>query len=365
MTQLVSPPSQSTESTASGAPDAERVNPQTVVLDVSGMMCAGCVSTVEKKLSQCEGVLGATVNLVTEVAAVECTPEADGAAIAQTLTDAGYPSKPRQAKDATGLSAEAKWLAKQEQAQEDQVSRLWVAAVLLVLSTLGHLQHLNLSDSLKVLTSFPVISTLWFHAGLATATLLFPARKILIAGFQGARRGAPNMNTLVSLGALSAYLTSVVALIFPQLGWDCFFDEPVMLLSFILLGRTLEQRARFQSAGSLRSLISLQPALARLVSRSEPTSSVQIPVDQVEVGEWLQVLPGEKVPVDGVITIGETTIDESLLTGESIPVRKHVGGRDLCRYAQSVRCDYATGHPYRSRDHAGSNDSASRNSANS
>jgi Cu2+-exporting ATPase len=289
------------------------------------MMCAGCVSTVEKKLSQCEGVLGATVNLVTEVAAVECMPDADSAAIAQTLTDAGYPSKPRQAKDATGLSAEAKWLAKQEQEQEDQASRLWVAAVLLILSTLGHLQHLNLSDSLKALTSFPVISTLWFHAGLATVTLLFPARKILIAGFQGAQRGAPNMNTLVSLGALSAYITSVVALIFPQLGWDCFFDEPVMLLSFILLGRTLEQRARFQSAGSLRSLIALQPALARLVSRSEPTSSVQIPVDQVEVGEWLQVLPGEKVPVDGMITLGETTIDESLLTGESIPVRKHVG----------------------------------------
>ncbi|MEM8503069.1 MAG: heavy metal translocating P-type ATPase [Cyanobacteria bacterium P01_D01_bin.1] len=354
MPQLAPRPSQPTEtalnSSNAGPPSSEQVNQpvktQTVVLDVAGMMCAGCVSTVEKKLSQCEGVLGATVNLVTEVAAVECTPKADGEAIAQALTDAGYPAKPRQAADNTGLSAEAKWLAKQEQTQENRANRLWVAAILLILSTLGHLQHFNLSDSFRSLITIPVISTLWFHAALATITLLFPARKILVAGFQGVQRGAPNMNTLVSLGALSAYLTSVVALVLPQLGWDCFFDEPVMLLSFILLGRTLEQRARFQSAGSLRSLIALQPALARLVPQPEtadadpspslsgqsgnrsaasPTGSVQIPVDQVEVGEWLQVLPGEKVPVDGVVTLGETTIDESLLTGESIPVRKQPG----------------------------------------
>ncbi len=318
-------PAHASDTPASTAP----ADTQAIVFDVTGMMCAGCVSTVEKKLTQCDGVLSATVNLVTEVAAVSCTGEVDGETLAQILTDAGYPSKLRQSEDDLGLSAEADWLAKQEQAQQNQTSQLAIASVLLILSILGHLQHLNLGDSLSSLLAIPVISTLWFHAALATLTLLFPARKILADGFKGIRRGTPNMNTLVSLGALSAYTTSVAALIFPQLGWECFFDEPVMLLSFILLGRTLEQRARFQSAGALRSLISLQPALARLVPQPDldkpedaSTASVQIPVNQVQVGEWLQVLPGEKVPVDGTITIGETTLDESMLTGESVPVKK-------------------------------------------
>ena len=328
MTQLTLPPQPTQPKNNAGL--------ETIVLDVEGMMCAACVSAVEKKLAQCEGVATATVNLVTEVAAVSCRPEADPQALAQTLTDAGYPSKIRESEGSDPLAAEADWLARQQQSQQNQMSQLAIASILLVLSTVGHLQHFSWAQ-----ISIPVISTLWFHAALATLTLIFPARKILIEGTQGALRGSPNMNTLVSLGALSAYGTSLAALLFPSLGWECFFDEPVMLLSFILLGRTLEQRARFQAAGSLRSLIALQPTLARLVpapanndspssdrANTEPateTAGVQIPANQVQVGEWLRVLPGEKVPVDGVISLGQTTLDESMLTGESMPVVKQPG----------------------------------------
>ncbi len=314
---------------------------ETIVLDVEGMMCAGCVSTVEKKLAQCEGVIQARVNLVTEVAAVDCGAEADFAAIAQTLTAAGYPSKLRAANAQSPLAAETEWLERKEQSQKNQTRQLAVAALLLILSTIGHLQHFTWAQTfpspnfgpLSVLITplITVLTSLWFHGALATLTLLFPARKILIDGFAGVRRGAANMNTLVSLGALSAYFTSVAALLLPALGWECFFDEPVMLLSFILLGRTLEQRARFQAASSLRSLIALQPTFARLVpeptSTAQPsaTTGVQIPANQVQVGEWLCVLPSEKVPVDGVIAQGQTTVDESMLTGESLPVVKQIG----------------------------------------
>ena len=300
---------------------------QTAVLDVEGMMCAGCVSTVEKKLSQCEGVVAATVNLVTEVAAVEYAASANPQAIAQTLTDAGYPSTLRKEEDTNELNAETEWLARKESEQQKQRQQLAIASGLLVLSTIGHLQHIEaLSPWTKALQQIPIVNTLWFHGALATLVLLFPARQILVEGFQGARRGAPNMNTLVSLGALSAYTTSLAALIFPQLGWECFFDEPVMLLSFILLGRTLEQRARFQAAGSLRSLIALQPALARLIpDLSNPQADVRIPASQVKVGERLRVLPGEKVPVDGAVTEGKTAVDESMLTGESVAVIKQAG----------------------------------------
>ncbi len=327
MTQLVAP----TTTPSKANRKSESMPPETVVLDVQGMMCAGCVSTVEKKLARCEGVLSATVNLVTEVAAVDCTVKADPQAIAQSLTDAGYPSKIRSSDSNSPLAAEADWLLRKEQAQRDQKKQVAIALALLVLSTIGHLEHFNWADGFSI----PILSTLWFHAALATLTLIFPARKILIEGFQGARRGSPNMNTLVSLGAVSAYSTSVVALIFPSLGWECFFDEPVMLLSFILLGRTLEQRARFQAASSLRSLIALQPTLAQLVPApdlSEPdnpqaanATGVQIPASQVQVGEWLRVLPSEKIPVDGAIALGQTTVDESMLTGESLPVVKQPG----------------------------------------
>ena len=303
------------------------ISTQTAILDVEGMMCAGCVSAVEKKLLQCEGVLAATVNLVTEVAAIEFAASDDPQAIAQALTDAGYPSKLRQEDDARELNAETEWLARKEGEQQTQRQQLAIASGLLVLSTLGHLQHVEaLSRWTEPVQQIPIVNTLWFHGTLATLVLLFPARQILVEGFQGARRGAPNMNTLVSLGALSAYATSLVALVFPQLGWECFFDEPVMLLSFILLGRTLEQRARFQAAGSLRSLIALRPAIARLIlDPSNPQADVRVPTSQIKAGEWLRVLPGEKVPVDGVLVEGKTTVDESMLTGESVAIVKRPG----------------------------------------
>ncbi|MEM9150864.1 MAG: cation transporter, partial [Cyanobacteria bacterium P01_F01_bin.3] len=276
---------------------------ETIVLDVEGMMCAGCVSSVEKKLAQCEGVTKATVNLVTEVAAVDCLPSADPHQIAQALTEAGYPSTLRQTKglsDNPGLQAETDWLQRKEAAQKNQTTQLAIAGTLLLLSTLGHLQHLSFASSspFKAWLELPIISTLWFHGALATLTLLFPARTILIEGFQGIQRKSPNMNTLVSLGALSAYVTSLAALLFPRLGWECFFDEPVMLLSFILIGRALEQRAQFQAARSLRSLIALQPTLARLTTNPSSSSStpstieqptdVKIPASQVQIGEWLR-----------------------------------------------------------------------------
>ncbi len=296
---------------------------RSLVLDVGGMKCAGCVRAVEKQLQACEGVLSATVNLVTEVAVVETI--ADGAVdptlLSDRLTQAGFPAQLRNhSEDAdAGL---ADWLARKQQENRVQAGRLAIALLLLALSTLGHLRHV---DGWAV----PVLSDLWFHGLLATGTLLFPARSILVEGWQGLRHGTPNMNTLVALGAMSAYLASGVALIWPHLGWECFFDEPVMLLSFILLGRTLEQRARFRATDALRSLMALQPTKARLIptpgADGATQSGVEIPANVVQVGEWLQVLPGETIPADGVIETGQTTVNEAMLTGESMPVEKQPG----------------------------------------
>ncbi|MEY3297808.1 MAG: putative copper-transporting ATPase PacS [Cyanobacteriota bacterium] len=295
---------------------------ETLVLRVQGMMCAGCVRTVEKRLSQVEGVVSATVNLVTEVAVVETeagrlTPED----LATMVTEAGFPTTPR-ALGGDSTDDLKTWVERKREEQRQQIQRLALALGLLGLSTLGHLKHFGW-------LTVPVLSDLWFHGILATVTLIGPAREILVDGWQGMRRLAPNMNTLVALGSGSAYLASLVALAFPGLGWECFFDEPVMLLSFILLGRTLEQRARFRAADALRSLVELQPSVARLIA--DPTASetaqtgVEVPASYVQTGEWVQVLPGEKIPADGVIVTGQSTVDEAMLTGESIPVLKQPG----------------------------------------
>lgn len=297
----------------------------TYVFDVQGMKCAGCVRSVERQLTNSEGVVSATVNLVTEVALVETSADqtVDPKALADRLTQVGFPTQLR----GTAASGQVEtglldWLARRQQEQRDQWGRLGVALGLLALSSLGHLKHLSG-------VSFPVLSDLWFHGILATVVLVLPAREILVDGWQGLRRGAPTMNTLVALGTLSAYTASVVAFLWPSLGWECFFDEPVMLLSFILLGRTLEQRARFRASDALRSLVALQPQTARLIALSEnaasSSSGIQVPASVVQVGEWLQVLPGETIPADGRIEVGQTTVDESMVTGESLPMPKQPG----------------------------------------
>ncbi len=305
-------------------PETTTINhspPETITLDVSGMKCAGCVKAVERQLTQQTGVISARVNLATEVATVECqTNQIDPNTLAQKLTDNGFPTKPRL--DTSETDAAKKQTERHRQEIKQQIWRIAIASLLLILSGIGHLGHF-------LGVEIPILGNIWFHAALATLALLLPGREIIIDGARSMLRNAPNMNTLVGLGAVTAYTASIVALLFPQLGWECFFDEPVMILGFILLGKTLEQQARYRAASTLHSLIALQPATARLVpppnGENNSAESLEIPASRVKVGEYLQVLPGEKFPVDGEICDGKTTVDESMLTGESIPVVKEFG----------------------------------------
>lgn len=326
--QLVPAVKQSTPTSPSNPLPAH----ETITLDVTGMKCAGCVKAVENQLTQQLGVLSACVNLVTEVAVVECEPgQVDSERLAQILTDAGFPTQSRapQTSEFGSSNVDRDLVARRRQESQQQLVRLSIATILLLLSAIGHLQQFGG-------WTIPGLSNIWFHCGLATAALLGPGRSMAIDGWRGLRRNAPNMNTLVSLGTITAYLTSLLALLVPQLGWECFFDEPVMLVGFILLGRTLEQQARSRAAGAFQSLLALQPRVARLIKADEPNamadltafslrSAIDIPVDQVRLGEWLQVLPGDQIPVDGEVVAGQTTVDESVLTGEALPVQKQPG----------------------------------------
>lgn len=296
---------------------------ETLMLDVGGMKCAGCVKAVENQLLRQPGVITATVNLVTEAAMVECEPGVDPKALADKLSETGFPTQLRytegETDDVVLTPAE-----RQQQETQRQLRQVIIAATLLLLSAIGHLDHFGW-------ISVPGSDNIWLHWGLATLALIGPGSPILTDGWRGLRHNMPNMNTLVGLGTLTAYTASFVALLFPNVGWECFFDEPVMLVGFILLGRALEQHARSRATGAFQSLIALQPAVARLVTSAQTNPSlsdqavVEIPASRVKVGEWMRVLPGEKMPVDGEIMAGQTTVDESMLTGEAVPVLKQLG----------------------------------------
>ncbi|MEY2976554.1 MAG: heavy metal translocating P-type ATPase [Prochlorotrichaceae cyanobacterium] len=298
-----------------------------IALAVEGMKCAGCVSAVERRLRKQPGVFAASVNLVTKVAAVDYNPEqVTGEQLAETLTAIGFPSQRRDQQPSAPLGDDG------EAAARDrflgQLTQLSIAIVLLIFSSIGHLEA-------WLQWQIPLLDSLELHGLLATLTLLFPARPIWLNGWQGLRHGIPNMNTLVGLGAWSAYLASSVAFFFPHLQWECFFDEPVMLLGFILLGRTLEEQARYEAGSALRKLLHLCPAQAKLLVSATAANLnelpedtllncpvMEVPSDRLRVGEWVRVLPGEKFPVDGRILVGQGTVDESMLTGESLPVVK-------------------------------------------
>lgn len=304
---------------------------QTLALDVGGMKCAGCVRVVEQALTKSRGVTSAVVNLATEVARVEYNPSlVTPDALAQTLSEAGFPAQPRTFGQRLNESHQTNLAEQRRQELRQQYWNLAIALVLLLLSVVGHV-----GEWFGI--SWPWLSDLRMHAGLATAALIFPGRAMLVEGWQGIQRRSPNMNTLVSLGAVTAYVTSLVALAVPRLGWECFFDEPVMIVGFILLGRTLEQIARNRAALAFRSLLSLQPRVARLVppqtispehlehSSVTAATAIEIPADAVRVGEWIQVLAGDRIPVDGNVVVGQTLVDESMLTGESMPILKQPG----------------------------------------
>ena len=291
-------------------------------IDIDGMKCAACVKAVEKQITRQQGVISANVNLITAVALVEYESDLiKPQSLADKLTVMGFETAVRK-NDPTNNEQREKILLKKQAQSKQQKQELVVGALLLVLSTIGHLHHLGFHHH-----SF--LTNIWFHWALATIALMIPGREILLNGWQGLWQRKPNMNSLIGLGATCAYLTSCIALVQPDLGWECFFDEPVMLLGFIFLGRVLEARAKNRAIESLESLINLRPQYARLVGKDNTSQDqgIKIPASQVKPQEWIRVLAGEQFSVDGVIIAGKTTVDESLLTGESLPISKSKNDR--------------------------------------
>ena len=286
-------------------------NNTSFLIDIEGMKCGGCVHSVEQTLRNHPGVSNASVNLVSKTAWIDLK-ESNTEVIDEilvSLNDRGFPSSKRNSQ----LHTEEKL---EEQDWFNQWKELIVALILLILSVVGHLAEGGIIN-------IPVIGNLQFHAGLATVALFGPGLSILKRGAKAALARCPTMDTLVGLGVSSAYLASVVALIWPKVGWPCFFNEPVMLLGFVLLGRFLEERARCRTNRAIKQLAKLQPDTARLILDSNQIKEVR--VGSIKPGERIQLLAGDRVPIDGIVIEGHSAVDISGLTGEPLPLEASPG----------------------------------------
>ncbi|WP_254966257.1 MULTISPECIES: cation-translocating P-type ATPase [unclassified Cyanobium] len=290
-----------------------------LLLDVEGMKCGGCVRAVEQRLLQTKGVRQASVNLLTRTAWVDLEPRADGPdgvtedplpALLGSLEGLGFQAR---------LRSQALEPASQRQRrQADQWWRHWrqllMALLLLLVSGLGHLAE---AGQLPWRGPWQLLGSPWFHALVATLALAVPGRPILIRGVRSALAGVPGMDSLVGLGVASAYLSSLVGWLWPASGWPCYFNEPVMLLGFVLTGRFLEERARYRTGRAIEELSALQPDHALLLLGEGPPRQVR--VGGLRPGDRLRLLPGDRVPVDAVVREGRSSVDASSLTGEPLP----------------------------------------------
>jgi Cu2+-exporting ATPase len=291
-----------------------------LLLEVEGMKCGGCVRAVEQRLLAQPGVRQASVSLLNRTAWVGLDPavvdqsEHDPSeALIEALLAMGYQAHRRD--DQPSTPAERR----QQQSWWQRWQQLVVALVLLLVSAAGHLAEMGQLP-------LPWLADMRVHALVATVALALPGRSILVRGARSALAGAPGMDTLVGLGMASAYLASLVALIWPAVGWQCFFNEPVMLLGFVLLGRFLEERARFRTGRALQELARLQPDEALLVVGTGPEAITRpVRVGALRPGDRLRLLPGDRVPVDSRVLEGLSNLDVSSLTGEPLPQEVSAG----------------------------------------
>ena len=288
-----------------------------ITLNVGGMTCASCVVHVERALRDVEGVLSANVNLASEQASVEYLPGMAALPdMRNAVSDAGY-SVEGVAGDESSNDAER--LARTRETKE-------LARKVIVASGLGLVIFLgSFREWFPWMPSFlQSWYTLW---ALATPVQLWAGWQFYRGAWGGLKHRTANMNTLIAVGTSAAYLYSAAATAFPDLfsveqtEAKVYFDTAAIIITLILLGRYLEAKAKGRTSEAIRKLMGLQPRQATLLRDG---AEVSVPVEDVVPGDIVVVRPGERLPVDGVVVQGASSVDESMLTGESVPVEKTI-----------------------------------------
>lgn len=289
-----------------------------VELSVRGMHCASCVGRIESALGKVPGVSLAVVDLLSGRARVRLSdPSLAVGRLVDAVAGAGYEAREAEKADLFGLEE----LVDAEQAERAASLADLTRRLVLAVAVAVPVATLSMGE-----VTFPGRDALFLV--LTAVVLGFSGREILVSGARAAGRLAPDMNTLVALGTSSAFLTSAAATLLPHLFHvpgghaPVYYEAAVVIVALVLLGRFLEERAKGKAGEAIRSLARLGARKARLV---RPDGDVEVPLERVRSGDLLRVLPGEKVPTDGVLVEGSTAVDEALVTGESIPVEKVPG----------------------------------------
>ncbi|GAB6067455.1 heavy metal translocating P-type ATPase [Methylothermus subterraneus] len=283
-------------------------------LSIIGMRCAGCVKTVENALKGVRGVKAVHVNFADHSAIVEGTASPEQ--LRAALQEVGY--------DAAVMES-LEDLEVQERLEEERYRSLLTKSALAAAWGVPLMVGEWLEIWPKIGT--PEGSNVWSVIALITFLVMYYAGGHFFSGaLKSLRGGAANMDTLIALGTGSAWLYSTLVIDFaevlPREATHPYFEAAVIIIAFVTLGGALETRARGRASAAIRALIGLQPRTARVVRDGK---ELDVPIEQVGVGEILRVRPGEKIPVDGVLVEGHSSVDESMLTGESIPVEKAEG----------------------------------------
>ncbi|UNW08786.1 MULTISPECIES: heavy metal translocating P-type ATPase [Acinetobacter] len=291
-----------------------------IELSIDGMTCASCVARVEKALKKVPGVQQANVNLATEQAWVEADTTVSADKLIQVIRKAGYDA---QLQTTTTTEQADQKASEQQQLKRDLIISLVLAIPVFVLE-MG--SHLIPAFHMWVMHQIGQMPSWLLQFVLTTLVLLFPGRRFYQKGIPALLRFAPDMNSLVAVGTLAAYSFSVVATFMPQLlpegTVNVYFEAAAVIVSLILLGRYFEAKAKGRTSQAIQHLIGMQPKTARIVRNGQ---SMEVPLAEVSSGMQVDIRPGERIPVDGEVLDGRSYVDESMISGEPLPVEKMAG----------------------------------------
>ncbi|MDR9485636.1 MAG: heavy metal translocating P-type ATPase [Sediminimonas sp.] len=294
-----------------------------VRLSVASMSCASCVGRVDRALAAVPGVLSVNVNLASETATVDYVEGAVTVAdLIRAATDAGYPA------EATEDTAAAQDTTDRKQTEAREMARHMTLAAVLALPVFALEMGAHLIPGMHELIGSTIgHQTSWLiQFVLTTLVLIGPGRMFYTKGFPALLRGAPDMNSLVAVGTSAAYLYSVVATfapaLLPEQSRAVYFEAAAVIVVLILLGRALEARAKGRTGAAIRALVGLTPRTATVLRNDTPH---EVPIDEIQTGDLLLVRPGERIATDGEVTQGSAHVDESMITGEPVPVLKSPG----------------------------------------
>ncbi|MEI5993740.1 heavy metal translocating P-type ATPase [Candidatus Enterococcus mansonii] len=299
-------------------------NDQRRTFDIEGMTCASCAQTVEKATNKLNGVSKASVNLATEKMVVDFDPSTVNVSdITKAVSDAGYEA----VEQIDTVNTVDKDREKKQKHIKEMWQRFWLSAVFtvpLLYVAMGHMVGLPLPAFLDPMMHPETFATLQL---ILTIPVLYLGKSFFTVGFKALFKGHPNMDSLVALGTSAAVVYSLygTVMIFigdPQFTTALYYESAGVILTLITLGKYFEAVSKGKTSEAIKKLMGLAPKNARVFRKGQ---EMEIPVDSVQLEDIIVVRPGEKIPVDGVVIEGSSAIDESMLTGESMPVEKKIG----------------------------------------